>query len=204
MFNRIVEIKNDKVIFDLEYFSNSFIKPIEFSNISGLTLRLMALLLLELSEQECRKLPSRRKLAKILGANVSSVHKCLIFLEENGFFFRVINPLQFMVRATPEEQAKYDEMYQEKIKENQEKKAFNDFFQLNSNFNVSKKEMTFEEFMKEIVSIQSPVINKIFNQVERRISRMDVIQSFLQELLLDQSILSEIVKKIDAESDNEF
>lgn len=198
MINRLFEVKDSKVIIDFKYFKNVFIKPIDSSNISGLTLRLMAILMVELSEYESRRLPSRRKLAKILGANTSSIHKCLIFLEKKQFFFRVIDPnFQSMVRVNPEEQAICDQIYQKKVEENQKKNTFNDYFQLNISFNSSFNGISIEEFTKDIVTSSSQVINDVVSRFERKMYKTNIIQSFLQELLLDQSILSKIIEKVD-------
>lgn len=129
---------NGMIWIDENYFNSAFIKPME-ENVSGLTLRLMAFLILELSFYQYQKLPSRKLLSQKLGANTSSINKSLAFLEDHDFFKRCINPeFEGMVRVTPEKQKEADLFYEQQRKLNREKKKFNDYFILNPNFNQSQ------------------------------------------------------------------
>lgn len=175
---------------DESYFNNTFIKPIE-ENVSGLTLRLMAYLILELSFYEYRKLPSRKSLSQKFGANTSSINNSLAFLEDHIFLKRCINSeFEDMVRATPEKQKEADLFYGQQRKLNREKKKFNDYFILNPNFNQSQ---------------DTTLINEIYSsdsfQLLQQIVRNDpaaIIENFLINLLQDP----EIVRKFAAEVNN--
>lgn len=198
---QFVERINNKICIDSQYFNNVFIKPSKQGNISGLTLRLMALLITELSFYQWKKIPSRRKISKMLSANESSIHKCLVSLEENKFFYRSINPvLENIVRDDEEKQKEYSTFYAERIEENKSKQRFNDFFKLNSNY--QNEDESYEEFIKSLkkgifhqcddVSIDQYLTKEsIYNNeiIEA------IIQRFLIELLKDKNILESLIQK---------
>ncbi len=193
---QFVEIKGNQITFDLEYYNSLFIQPNEQGNISGLMVRLMALLVIELSFYEYRKLPSRRNLSKILGANESSIHKCLVLLEDLRFFKRSVDPmLENMVRADEEEQRKYSEFYAERNKSR--RGGFGDYFILNSNYQDSKKvseEPTELILNKMLQQRDETVIDNEEGYNNSEIIEM-IIQNFLKGIINDRAVLKSLIKK---------
>lgn len=170
---------------DENYFNNTFIKPME-ENVSGLTLRLMAFLILELSFYEYRKLPSRKLLSQKFGANTSSINKSLAFLEDHEFFKRCINPeFEGIVWATPEKQKEADLFYEQQRKLNREKKKFNDYFILNSNFNQSQDITPVNELnsfdMLELLQGNDPATT-IENFLINLLQNPDIVRKFAAEV----------------------
>ncbi|MBZ9606879.1 hypothetical protein G9F73_003415 [Clostridium estertheticum] len=107
---QLVTISDGKIVIEKDYFKRAFVeKNGNSSNVSGLNIRLKAVLLLHLSSEEPRYLPNLNDLEKILGATKSSISKCLCSLEDNKFIFRVIGIGQNIIRASDEEQAKSNE-----------------------------------------------------------------------------------------------
>lgn len=196
-----VEQINNKVCIEWRYFNNVFVKPGSKNSVSGLTIRLMALLATELSFYEYRKLPSRRKMSKILGANEASVHKCLVFLEDNEFFRRSVQPeFEGMVRCDEEEHKKYQIFYAERIKEHKDKQGFSDFFILNYYYNADSE--THEDFKNSIIKQVSNQCADIFDRHGQHpndynaASAEFIIRKLFEELLEDKETLTSVIQRI--------
>lgn len=170
----IFEISDSKIEFNKLFFEEIFIKqPIELNKgFSSTSLRLMALLLLELSPYEKRKLSPRIDMARRLGVSATAINKSLIELEKSGFLKRTISELEEMVPVddAKEEHQKFLEYAEEKKEENRKNRNFSDYFRVNFTFNKTEEEIRRYNINAIKDSLASKVsdekLKEIFNIIE--------------------------------------
>ena len=167
----LVEIKEGKIIMDLDFFNRMFIRPsIELKEpLRGLSLRLMALLIQKLDIYEARRLPPRSQLSKELGVSTTAINNSLIELEEAKFLYEY-NVFEHIVTVDGEDKDRLESIKKAR-EEDRKTKRFSGEFKINYNFNKTDKEqkndlyeslrevlgpnLTIDEFKKMIQEIQS-------------------------------------------------
>lgn len=170
---------SNRVEFSLEFFTRVFIQnPItgDKKPLSGLSLRLIAVLLQHLSLFEARRLPPRSELAKILNVSKTAITDSLIQLEDANFIYPVVSPLQGVVWADPEREKEMKEMISHNITNQKKQRRFSGYFQINPAYNVQVDEQYKDDILKttreqcrnfikeKIPNISEKMINDLINQ----------------------------------------
>lgn len=173
---RIFETTESKIEFNKQLFEEIFIKsPIKLDkDFSSTSLRLMALLLLELSPHEGKKLSPRINMARKLGVSPTAINNSLKELEDAGFIDRITSELEKMVPVEEREKEHQEYLeYTEKVKEeNKKANNFSDYFTLNLNFNKTEEEIRNYNIKVIKTSLASKIsdekLEEIFNIIERQ------------------------------------
>lgn len=182
-----VKIEENKIIIDLKFFERAFIKQSITNNksLSGVAIRLIAVLLQKLDETVPKEIPNRNELAEKLGVSRTAIINGLAQLEEERFIVRFVDELERIVWAD-EERGKRHADYCQKVREDEKKKKnYSGKFLINRNYNLTR-----EEYNHEMENVIRKVLMPNFQDVENGYEeRLDVLEKEVE--MLKRIILKE-------------
>lgn len=150
---------------------------------SSISLRLIALLLQELSVYEERKLPPRVELARKLGVSNTAINSSLTELEMSGFLERINSKIEKIVPVDEheEEHQKLLESSEKEKDKNRKSRNFSDYFRINYTFNKTEEEIKMKSY------------EAIKNYLGPNFTNKEIEELF--ESLIDSGKIEEIIKK---------
>lgn len=149
MNNLIFKKEDGNIIINEDFFNRIFIKPLkENNNLSGIALKLSAVLMQILDDKNSTYSPSRTEMAKMIGCSRTAIINALVQLEKEGFIIR-----------------------DSASKIEKDKKSFSDRFFLNINFNADS-DFKFNNQLNIISGIEN---NEYVKSLEQRISNIEKI-----------------------------
>jgi DNA-binding transcriptional MocR family regulator len=149
-------------------------------SLSGVALRLAAILVQKLNEYTAVELPSRNDLASILGVSRTAIINALAQLEEEQFIVREISELQGMVRDD-EEQNKMDEYYRQQQEKFVQRKEFSGKFRLNPFYNQEPQSLNVSDLLARISTQSKDMVTQVLDSIELE-SRLNEIENRLKAI----------------------
>ena len=181
-----LKLTENRIDLSLDFFTRIFIQnPIngEKKPLSGLSLRLIAILLNHLSLYEPRQLPPRNELTKLLNVSKTSITDSLAQLQNAGFIYPVVSPLQGVVWAEPERGKEIEDIISQRITNQKKQRRFSGYFQINAAYNIQMDEVFLNATLEKTKEPCREIIKeKIPNMSDEDIDRSVDLQRFDDQL----------------------
>lgn len=160
-------------------------------SLSGVALRLAAILIQKLDEYNDLELPSRNELASILGVSRTAIINALAQLEEEGFIVRRFD-LEDVFWADDDDKKRELRAEQNKQKKLEllNRKDFSGKFRLNYFYNKEQEEINMSELLEKISDQSLDIVTQALNsyQIEDRLLDIEVRLKKIEDELFKETI----------------